>query len=80
MIGHITPEATLGGPIGLVEDGDIIEIDIDARQINLKVADDVLQQRRAVFAPPPAKYTTGFFGRYGALVGSASEGAVLRAG
>ncbi len=78
MVGHIAPEAALGGPIALLHDGDTVTIDIDARQINLHLPDDVLQERVADFAPPSPKYTHGAFARYGALVGSASEGAILR--
>jgi dihydroxy-acid dehydratase len=76
MIGHIAPEAALGGPIGLVEEGDEIVIDVDARRLDLSVPADVLEQRRGRWSPPPARYAGGVFGKYAALVSSASEGAV----
>ena len=76
MIGHIAPEAALGGPIGLVEEGDEIVIDVDARRLDLDVAAAVLEQRRGRWAPPAPNYTTGVMAKYAALVSSASEGAV----
>ncbi|HEY8687139.1 MAG TPA: dihydroxy-acid dehydratase, partial [Chloroflexota bacterium] len=77
MLGHVAPEAAQGGTIALVQDGDTITIDIEARRLHLEVADDVLAQRRAGWSAPAPKYTSGVFGRYAALVSSASEGAVL---
>jgi len=76
MIGHIAPEAALGGPIGLVEEGDEIVIDVDARRLDLAVAADVLEQRRGGWAAPTPHYTAGVLAKYAALVSSASEGAV----
>jgi dihydroxy-acid dehydratase len=76
MIGHIAPEAALGGPIALVEEGDTIVIDVDARRLDLDVASGVLDRRRAVWRSPSARYTTGVMAKYAALVSSASEGAV----
>jgi dihydroxy-acid dehydratase len=78
MLGHVAPEAAQGGTIALVHDGDTITIDIEARRLQLEVADDVLERRRAEWSAPAPKYTSGVFGRYAALVSSASEGAVLR--
>jgi dihydroxy-acid dehydratase len=78
MIGHVAPEAAHGGPIALVQDGDEIVIDLDTRRIDLSVAPEVLEQRRAAWQPHPPRYTTGVFARYAALVSSASEGAVLK--
>lgn len=80
MVGHVAPEAHVGGPIALVRDGDVIAIDVEARRVDLDVAPDELQRRRAGFGPPPPRYASGLFGRYAALVSSASEGAVLRSG
>jgi dihydroxy-acid dehydratase len=77
MLGHVAPEAARGGTIALVQDGDTITIDVEGRGIHLEVPDDVLAQRRAGWSPPPLRYTSGVFGRYAALVSSASEGAVL---
>jgi dihydroxy-acid dehydratase len=76
MIGHIAPEAALGGPIGLVEEGDDIVIDVDARRVDLDVPDDVLDKRRGRWTAPAPRYTTGVMAKYAALVSSASEGAV----
>jgi dihydroxy-acid dehydratase len=76
MIGHIAPEAALGGPIGLVEEGDEIVIDVDARRLDLDVPAGVLAERRTGWTPPPPRYTTGVMAKYAVLVSSASEGAV----
>jgi dihydroxy-acid dehydratase len=79
MIGHISPEAAMGGPLALLQDGDEIRIDLDAHRIDTSVPPEVLQQRRAAWKAPQPRYRTGVFARYAALVSSASEGAVLRA-
>jgi dihydroxy-acid dehydratase len=78
MIGHVAPEAPLGGPIALVRDGDMVTVDIDRRRLDLEVPEAELAERRAAWTPPPPRVTRGVFGRYAALVSSASEGAVLR--
>ncbi len=76
MIGHVAPEAAVGGPIALVEEGDMITVDVDAKELNLEVDAAVLADRRARWSPPPPRYTRGVMARYAALVSSASEGAV----
>jgi dihydroxy-acid dehydratase len=76
MIGHVAPEAAVGGPIALVEEGDTITIDVDAREMNLEVDEPVLAERRARWTPPAPRYTTGAMAKYAALVSSASEGAI----
>jgi dihydroxy-acid dehydratase len=76
MIGHIAPEAALGGTIGLVEEGDEIVIDVDARRLDLDVPGRILEERRSRWTPPSPRYTTGVMAKYAALVSSASEGAV----
>jgi dihydroxy-acid dehydratase len=76
MIGHIAPEAALGGPIGLIEDGDEIVIDVDRKALDINVSDEVLAQRRARWTPPPPRYPGGVLAKYAALVSTASEGAV----
>ena len=76
MIGHIAPEAALGGPIGLVEEGDEIVIDVDRKALDLNVADGILAARASAWAPPAPRYTGGVMAKYAALVGTASEGAV----
>jgi len=76
MIGHIAPEAALGGAIGLVEEGDEIVIDVDAGRLDLDVPAPLLDERRTRWTPPAPRYTTGVMAKYAALVSSASEGAV----
>jgi dihydroxy-acid dehydratase len=76
MLGHVAPEAALGGPIALVEEGDTIVVDVDAKQLNLEVPADELERRRGRWTPPPPRYTSGVMAKYAALVSSASEGAV----
>jgi dihydroxy-acid dehydratase len=76
MIGHIAPEAALGGPIGLVEEGDEIVIDVDRRALDLEVATEELARRAAAWKPPDPRYGGGVMAKYAALVGSASQGAV----
>lgn len=75
-IGHVTPEAAVGGPIGLVHDGDIIEIDIHERRLDLKLSQAELKRRRAFFAPKQ-KALTGILARYAKMVAQADKGAVL---
>ncbi|MFL5364756.1 MAG: dihydroxy-acid dehydratase [Myxococcales bacterium] len=74
MIGHVAPEAARGGPIAAVREGDIIDIDIDARKLDVEVK-DTLGARLRSFSPPPPRYRTGVFAKYAAQVTSASEGA-----
>ena len=77
-IGHISPEAAEGGPIGLVKEGDIIAIDIPKKKIPLKVSPDEMKKRKKAFKPLPPSITTGYLGRYARLVTSASTGAVFK--
>ena len=76
MIGHIAPEAALGGPIGLIEDGDEIVIDVDRSALDLDVPEATLAERRARWKPRPPNYAGGVMAKYAALVSTASEGAV----
>ncbi|MBQ1839576.1 MAG: dihydroxy-acid dehydratase, partial [Ruminococcus sp.] len=76
-IGHVSPEAAVGGPIALVEDGDIIEINIPENTINLVVSDEEMAKRRAEWKPREPKITTGYLARYAKLVSSGAQGAVL---
>ena len=76
-IGHVSPEAAAGGPIALVQEGDVISIDIDAGTLTLEVSDEELASRRAAWQPPAPKYTTGVLSRYARLVTSADKGAYL---
>jgi dihydroxy-acid dehydratase len=77
-IGHISPEAAEGGPIGLVKEGDIIAIDIPKKTINLKVSPEELKKRQAKFKPRPPAIQSGYLARYAKLVTSASTGAVFK--
>ncbi len=79
-IGHVGPEAAVGGPIALVEDGDTISIDAEAGTIDLNVSDDILQQRRANWQPRQTQHTTGALQKYAQLVGPARTGAVTHPG
>ena len=76
-IGHISPEAMAGGPIALIEDGDVISIDIPNRKLELKVSDDELAKRKAAWKQPEPKIKTGYLARYAKLTTSASTGAVV---
>ena len=79
-IGHVSPEAAVGGPIALIEEGDIISIDIPANKINVKVSDEELTARKAKWQPREPKITTGYLARYASLVTSANTGAILKQG
>lgn len=76
-LGHCSPEAAVGGPIALVEEGDLIELDINNYKITLKVSDEELEKRRAAWKAPEPKVTTGYLARYAKLVSSADKGAIL---
>jgi len=76
MVGHVAPEAAVGGPIAAVRDGDVVEMDIDKRTINLAIPAADLAARLRGWAAPPAHYTTGVFAKYTTMVSSAAEGAV----
>ena len=76
-IGHVSPEAASGGMIGLVEEGDIIAINIPEGKLELKVADDVLAERKAKWVCPPPNVTKGYLARYAKLVSSANKGAIV---
>ena len=76
-IGHVSPEAAVGGPIALVEEGDIIKIDIPNMKLELDVSDEVLAERKAKWQPREPKVTTGYLKRYAAHVTSGNRGAIL---
>ena len=76
-IGHVSPEAAVGGPIALVEEGDIIKIDINANTLDIDVSDEELERRRANWKPREPKITTGYLARYASLVTSGNKGAIL---
>jgi dihydroxy-acid dehydratase len=76
-IGHVSPEAAVGGNIALVNEGDIIRIDIDANTINMDVTDEELAARRKQWTPRKPKITTGYLARYASMVTSGNRGAIL---
>ena len=78
MVGHVAPEAAVGGPIGLLREGDIVTLDIPSRQLNVQLTEEEFADRRAAWQPIPPKYTTGVLAKYAKLVSSAAEGAVTR--
>ncbi len=77
-IGHVSPEAAVGGPIALVEEGDIISIDIPNNVLNIKVSDEELAKRKASWVPKEPQITTGYLARYREQVTSGNEGAILK--
>ena len=77
-IGHVSPEAAVGGPIALIEEGDIIKINIPANTINVDVSDEVLKERAAKWQPREPKIKTGYLARYAAQVTSGNTGAILK--
>ncbi len=76
-IGHVCPEAAAGGNIGLIQEGDIIEIDIPEYRINVQLNDEELEARRAAWSAPAPKVTSGWLARYAKLVGPSSKGAIM---
>ena len=78
MVGHVAPEAARGGPIAALRDGDVVELDVEARELRVLLSDDEIAARLADVVPPTPRYTKGVLARYAAGVSSASEGAVLR--
>jgi dihydroxy-acid dehydratase len=76
-IGHVSPEAMAGGPIALVQEGDVIDIDIPNRKLAILISDEEMEKRRAAWVQPAPKITKGYLSRYARLATSASKGAVL---
>jgi dihydroxy-acid dehydratase len=76
-IGHVSPEAAAGGPIGLLKDGDVIEVDVLGRTLNALVSEEEFGKRRTGWTPPAPRFTSGWLGRYTRLATSANTGAVL---
>jgi len=77
-IGHVSPEAMEGGPIALVEDGDMVVIDIRNKEINVRLTEEDLKKRLSHWKAPEPKITSGYMSRYAEGVSSASEGAVIK--
>lgn len=80
MVGHVAPEAARGGPIAALADGDLVVIDVEARRLEVELDAQELVKRLTAWRAPAARYPTGVFAKYAAMVGSASEGAVTRPG
>ena len=78
-IGHVSPEAAVGGPIALVEEGDLIKINIKEKTLDFVVSDEELARRKAAWTPRKPKVTTGYLARYASMVTSGDKGAVLKA-
>jgi dihydroxy-acid dehydratase len=78
MAGHVAPEAARGGPLAALRDGDVVVLDVQARELRVELSDDEIAARLADVTPPAPRYTSGVLGRYAKHVSSASEGAVLR--
>jgi dihydroxy-acid dehydratase len=78
MVGHVAPEAARGGPLAALQDGDVVTVDVEARELRVELSDDELSARLAAVTPPEPRYKTGVLARYARLVSSASEGAVLQ--
>ncbi|HIR88867.1 MAG TPA: dihydroxy-acid dehydratase [Candidatus Fimimorpha faecalis] len=76
-IGHVSPEAAVGGPIALVEEGDIIQINIPENTLNVDISDEEMERRRAAWTPREPKITTGYLARYASMVTSGNRGAIL---
>ena len=76
MVGHVAPEATVGGPIAVVQDGDMITVDAENRKLDMAVSDDEIRRRFQGWQPLPSSHTTGALAKYAKLVGSAAQGAV----
>jgi dihydroxy-acid dehydratase len=75
-IGHVAPEAMLGGAIGLLEEGDTIVVDIDARSLNVELSDAELEKRAAAWTPPPPNYKSGVMAKYARTAHQADDGSV----
>jgi dihydroxy-acid dehydratase len=75
-VGHVAPEAMIGGPLGLVEEGDEVSIDVEARSLTLHVSDEVLAARKAAWTAPAPNYVGGVLGKYARLAHQANDGSV----
>jgi dihydroxy-acid dehydratase len=79
MVGHVTPEAFRGGPLAALEEGDVVVLDVEARELRVELSDDELAARLEAWSPPAPRYEAGVLAKYARLVSSASDGAVTRA-
>ena len=78
MVGHVAPEAAHGGPLAALADGDVVVVDVEARELRVELTGDELERRLVEWSPPAPRYVRGVLANYAALVRSASEGAVTR--
>jgi dihydroxy-acid dehydratase len=78
MVGHVSPEAARGGPLAVLAEGEMVVIDVEARELRVELTDDEIAARLRDWRAPPPRYTDGVLAKYAALVSSASEGAVTR--
>jgi dihydroxy-acid dehydratase len=78
MVGHVSPEAARGGALAALRDGDVVVVDVVGRELRVELTDEEVAARLEGFTPPPARYPAGVYGKYAALVSSASEGAITR--
>ena len=78
MVAHVVPEAALGGPLAALRDGDVVSIDVASRELSVELTGAEIAARLAGWVRPPARYPTGAFAKYAAMVASASEGAITR--
>ncbi len=78
LIGHVSPEAAVGGPIGLIRPGDLIEIDIPAGRLAVRLSDAELAARRAGWTRPAPRFTRGYLAKYASMATSAATGAILK--
>ena len=79
MIGHVSPEAARGGPLAALEEGDVVVVDVEGRELRAELEDGELERRLEGWTPPAPRYASGVLGKYAALVSSASDGAITRA-
>ncbi len=78
MVGHIAPEAIVGGPLAVIQDGDLITIDGENGFLSVDLSKEEIEERMGKWKPPEQKYTSGYLAQYAKLVGSASEGAIIK--
>ncbi len=78
MVGHVAPEAAVGGPIAALREGDLITVDLNEKSLNMELSPEAIAERLAEWKPRPPRYESGVFAKYVALVSSAAEGAITQ--
>ena len=76
MVGHVAPEAAVGGPIALIEEGDVVVVDVENRRLDIEIEQTELLRRQSIWSPKTIDYPSGALSKYAKLVSSASDGAV----